>query len=208
MNLTAIFSTPLMQIQLSKNEAAIARIAAASKRYHYERLEKDAEFTKRTGRHIISRPDLLDSLSVEDRNYLLEPITAAVREFIRVGLGDPVAHERKLGVRGFARAYEPGARIAPHAHFDADIVVSIYLVDGATEDKPAGDLVLIDPVVRGFPHKTPFQRIAVKSGMAVIFPAYLVHESEPTPAERVIAGLEYRVIGHDMEKVFKPLETY
>jgi hypothetical protein len=184
----------------------MARIAEASRSYHYDRLERDAEFAKQTGRHIISRPDLLDSLSEEDRAYLLEPITAAVREFIRVGLGDTVAHERKLAVRGFARAYKPGSRITPHSHFDADVVVSIYLVSGGTINEPAADLVLIDPVVRGFPHRTPFHKVPVKDGLAVIFPAYLVHETEPTPTERIIAGLEYRVIGHDMEKVFTPLE--
>lgn len=206
MKLTSLFSTPLMAIQLPHDEGAVSRIAAASRKYHYDRLEKDAEFIKRTGRHVISRPDLLDSLSEEDKNYLLEPITTAVRDFIRVGLGDPVAHQRKLAVRGFARAYAPGARIAPHSHFDADIVVSIYLVSGGTKDQPPADLVLLDPVVRGFPHRTPFHKVQVNDGLAVIFPAYLVHETEPTPVERIIAGLEYRVIGHDMEKVFTPLE--
>ena len=206
MKVSTIFATPLLQIELPHNTAAMARITAASRKYHYDRLERDTQFAKQTGRHIISRPDLLDDLLEEDRAYLLEPITAAVREFIRVGLGDTAAHERKLAVRGFARAYKPGSRIAPHSHFDADVVVSIYLVSGGTETEPPADLVLIDPVVRGFPHKTPYHKIAVKDGLAVIFPAYLVHETEPTPVERIIAGLEYRVVGHDMEKVFTPLE--
>ena len=195
-----------MQIDLPHNPEAMKRITDAARSYHYDRLERDAEFAKETGRHIISRPDLLEALSDEDRAYLLEPITAAVREFIRVGLGDSIAHERKLAVRGFARAYTPGSRIMPHSHFDADVVVSIYLMSGSTATEPPSDLVLIDPVVRGFPHRTPYHRVTVKDGLAVIFPAYLVHETDPTPSERIIAGLEYRVIGHDMEKVFTPLE--
>lgn len=205
MRAAALFPTPVAEINLVLDDATIERVTAEAKAYHYERKDRDAAFAAATGRHVISRPDLLDWLTPQDKEALLAPITDAVKEFIRVGLGDQAAYERKLAVRGFARVYAPGERITPHTHFDADVVVSIYLVPGGDSHRPAGNLVLIDPVVRGYPFKAPFHAVRVSRGLAVIFPGYLLHESEPTPAERVIAGLEYKVLDHDMQKTFTPI---
>ncbi|MFZ2738105.1 MAG: hypothetical protein WBI20_02615 [Burkholderiaceae bacterium] len=210
--ITSIFSTPMMVLDLPSNDAALERIASAAQAYHCRRADDDAAFAKRTGRSRISRPDLLADLTPQDRAYLLEPINAAVRQFIGAGLQDPAADERQLAVRGFARYYAPGGRIVPHTHFDADVVVSIYLQTGADgtgfPGAPASDLILIDPVLRGYPYRAPFHRIAVRAGMAVVFPSYVLHETDPSPGQRVIAGLEYKVISHDMEKVFNPIESY
>jgi hypothetical protein len=203
-----IFGTPIMVIDLPSNPDALARVAKASKDYHFKRAKDDADFAARTGRVTISRPDLLDSLSKEDKSYLLEPINSAVRYFIGNSLKDPAAYERKLAVRGFARFYPEGGRIVPHTHFDADIVVSIYLQSGGTSDAPPADLILIDQAVRGYPHRAPFHRIPVRDGVAVIFPSYLLHETDPSPGERIIAGLEYKVIEHDMQKIFTPTERH
>jgi hypothetical protein len=41
----------------------------------------------------------------------------------------------------------------------------------------------------------------------VIFPSYVLHETDPSPFARVIAGLEYKVIGHDMNKIFTPIKA-
>jgi hypothetical protein len=204
-----IFGTPIMVIDLPSNPDALTRIAEASKEYHFKRAKDDAEFAARTGRVTISRPDLLDDLSKEDKSYLLGPINNAVRHFIGGGgLMDAAASNRKLAVRGFARYYPEGGRIVPHTHFDADVVVSIYLQSGGTQGAPASDLILIDQTVRGYPHRAPFHRIPVRDGMAVIFPSYLMHETDPSPGERIIAGLEYKVIEHDMQKIFTPTERH
>jgi hypothetical protein len=206
MELTSIFATPVAVMELPHDEAALARIAVAAHAYHFRRAKEDAAFAARTGRRTISRPDLLADLTPYDRAYLLEPITAAVRQFIGAGLKDPAADQRQLAVRGFARSYAPGGRIVPHTHFDADAVVSIYLQTGELPERPAADLILIDPAVRGYPFRAPLHRIAVHPGMAVIFPGYVLHETDPSPSVRVIAGLEYKVIAHDMDKIFTPIE--
>jgi hypothetical protein len=203
-----IFGTPILVIDLPKNPEALSRIAAASKEYHFKRARDDAEFAAKNGRTRISRPDLLESLPSSDRAFLLEPLNEAVRYFVGHGLKDSATYERKLAVRGFARYYPDGGRIVPHTHFDADIVVSIYLQSGGTENAPAADLILIDQTVRGYPHRAPFHRIPVRDGMAVIFPSYVLHETDPSPGERIIAGLEYKIIEHDMHKIFTPTEKY
>lgn len=203
-----IFGTPIMVIDLPSNPDALARVAKASKDYHFKRAKDDAEFAAKTGRTRISRPDLLDSLSVADKAFLLQPLNDAVSYFLGHGLKDPGAYERKLAVRGFARYYPEGGRIVPHTHFDADIVVSIYLQSGGTEKEAPADLILIDQTVRGYPHRAPFHRIPVRDGMAVIFPSYLLHETDSSPGERIIAGLEYKVLEHDMQKIFTPTERY
>jgi len=207
MQVTQIFSTPVAMIDLPHDPEALERIAVASHNYHVNRAIHDADFAKRTGRRTISRPDLLADLTLADRAYLLNPITAAVRQFLGSGLQDPAADQRELAVRGFARSYLAGGRIVPHTHFDADVVVSIYLRTGESPDEPAADLILIDPAVRGFPYRAPLYRIAVRPGMAVIFPSYVLHETDPSPFARVIAGLEYKVIGHDMNKIFTPIKA-
>lgn len=208
MKISSIFTTPVAVLDLPSDDAALERIASAAQAYHFRRADDDAAFAKRTGRSRISRPDLLADLTPQDRAYLLEPINAAVRQFIGAGLQDPAADQRQLAVRGFARYYAPGSRIVPHTHFDVDVVVSIYLQTGALPGAPASDLILIDPTLRGYPYRAPFHRIAVRAGVAVIFPSYVLHETDPSPGQRVIAGLEYKVIGHDMEKVFNPIESY
>lgn len=200
--LEQIWATPVAQFDLASNPEAMARITLAAHRYHYGRAKRDAAFAQRTGRHIISRPDLLEGLTPEDRAWLADQASDAVREFLRTGLGDKLAAERTLAVRGFARAYEPGERIVPHTHFDCDVVVSIYLATG-TE---AADLLLLDPVVRGFPYRAPFHRIPVRPGLCIVFPAHVAHETDPSPEVRIIAGLEFKVIGHDMSKTFTTLE--
>lgn len=199
-----VWATPIGRGSIAVDPRLYKDLVAASAEFNANRHEAIRRSHETTGLVRFKRRNLLDS-GIESLNEFTDIAVGIVRDYLRTAVREPLADEADLLVRAVVKTYEPGTRILPHYDAECEYVLLYYLTDcvgdntrQTAEHLGQSGVVFVDP--RGYrtiesAMQSTILYIAPKAGDFVIYPAYVLHESDPnlTGAERHILALSFTV---------------
>jgi hypothetical protein len=154
---------------------------------------------------------------------LRQAIVDAQAEYVRRFMPD-FAKGRDLRIRGWINIYRPGQNIRAHHHPGVHLTAVYYLDDGYGNKPPGGDatrtpgaLLFHDPrgprpwfgETAGDPADgadAPVFALVPRTGMLVVFPGWLVHETVPHdgPRRRIVLSCDTVLTG-DLRRYGEPI---
>lgn len=183
---------------LKHDVAAIAQDFNTNRREAVNKAQKTGELVR------FKRRNILD-MNIASVNEFTEIAIDQFRDYLRNAVGDSRAYMLDLEVRCTSKSYEHGTRILPHYDPECDYVLLYYMTDcygdasrQTMEHLGESGLVFADP--RGYRNTAANMQETIKyfkanAGDFMIFPTYLLHESDPnlTKSDRSILSLSFSV---------------
>jgi hypothetical protein len=204
MRFEQLWPTPVAFGHIPVNEQLRQDVSQKAVEFNANRHEA-IERAKQTNDLVrFKRRNLLD-MDIESVNNFAEVAIDYFRDYLRNAVGDDRAYQLDLEVRGVAKSYEYGTRILPHYDAECDFVFLYYLTDSYGDDtrktkEHLGEsgLVLVDP--RGYrtvasPMQETIKYFRPNAGDFIIYPAYLMHETDPnlTNGGRQLLALSFNL---------------